>query len=181
MKILPLTFFFASGLLATGCFQIVVIPEQKVGLVYNVKTQVVTDELLKPGTHSIGSFSEVVAFNTLERQNMLSFDVVFKDATSAYVRFSLNYILKTENLPKIYQDLGAGALEHPFDTLVTLEARSQVRDLLMDVDKNNITKEIILDKIRNSLRSKKPIADMIEINSFSQGEIIMQQRVAHGN
>jgi hypothetical protein len=72
-------------------------------------------------------------------------------------------------------------LEHPFDTLVTLEARSQVRDLLIEVDRNNLTKEIILDKIRNNLRTKKPIADMIEINSFSQGEIIMQQRVAHGN
>ena len=178
MKILFLILFFASGLLATGCLHGVVIPEQKVGLVYNVKTQVVSDELLKPGTHSIGPFSEVVAFDTRERQNTLSFDVVFKDATYAYVRFSMNYVLKTENLPKFYQELGSGALQHPFDTLITLETRSQVRDLLIEVDRNNLTNEIILDKIRNNLRTKEPIAEIIEINSFSREEIIMQQRVA---
>src|SRR5688572_3682548 len=85
MRILPLTLMLASGLLISGCFHTVVIPEKGVGVVYNVKTQVVSDELLKPGRHSIDPFSDVVLFNTDEKRNTLSFDVLFKDASSAYV------------------------------------------------------------------------------------------------
>jgi hypothetical protein len=181
MRIRPLTFLLVIGLLSISCSHTVEIPEKKVGVVYDTRTEVVSDDLLKPGKHSIGIYSDVVLFDINDQKVSFSFDVLFKDATSAIVEFSANYSLKTDNLPKVCQKLGQPALDYPIDSIVVSEARSQVRDLMMELDKDKLTKEIIFDRIKNNLRTVNPTAEMIEIKSFSRGRIRLNQAVAQNN
>jgi hypothetical protein len=169
MRIISLAILILIGL--TSCTRTVEVPENKVGIVYNYKTKDVVDRVFKSGKHSISMSSDIVLFDTTDQKLNFSFDILFKDATSAVIDFSIQYKLRVDSLPKVCEKYQA-ALEMPLEENVLLvTVRSQIRKQLLEVDKGGLSSDTIFDMIENNLKIQESITQMIEINSFSRGQI----------
>jgi hypothetical protein len=169
MRIISLAILITIGL--TSCTRIVEIPENKVGIVYDFKTKDVVDRVFESGKHSISTSSDIALFDTTDQKLNFSFDILFKDATSAVIHFSIQYKLRVDNLPKVCRKYEA-ALEMPLEQNVLLvTVRSQTRKQFLEVDQGGLSSDTIFDMIEKNLTTQESITEMIEINSFSRGQI----------
>jgi hypothetical protein len=169
MRIISLVLLIIIGL--TSCTRTVEIPENRVGIVYDIKTKAVVDRVFESGKHSISTSSDIALFDTSDQKLSFSLDILFKDATSAVIDFSIQYKLKVENLPSVCKKYEA-ALEMPLEKNVLLVGvRSQIRKQFLEVDKGRIGSDTIFDMIETNLRTQESIAEMIEISQFSRGQI----------
>lgn len=169
MRIISVALLIIIGL--TSCTRTVEIPENEVGIVYDIETKNVVDRVFESGKHSISSSSDIALFDTTDQNLNFSFDILFKGATSVVIDFSIQYKLRVENLPKVCKKYEA-ALEMPLEQNVLLvEVRSQIRKPFLEVDKSGLTSDIIFDMIEKNLKTQESITEMIEINSFSRGQI----------
>ena len=169
MRIISLALLIIAGL--TSCTRTVEIPENKVGIVYDIKTKDVVDRVFLSGKHSVSMSSGMVIFDTTDQKLNFSFDILFKDATSAVIDFSIQYKLRVENLPTVCKRYEA-ALEMPLEQNVLLVGvRSQIRKQFLEVDKGGLNRDTIFDMIEKNLKTQESITDMIKITSFSRGQI----------
>ena len=169
MKTILLAVLIIIGL--TSCSRTVEIPNNRVGIVYDVKTGDVIDSVFESGHHSIGMSSDVVLFDIKEQKLDFSFDLLFKDATSGTIEFSIQYKIKEANLPKVCKKYRA-ALEMPLEQNVLLVAvRSQIRKQFQEVDKGGLTNYIIFEMIKKALTTQESITELIEIESFTPGHV----------
>lgn len=169
MRTISLALLTIVGL--TSCSRTVEIPENKVGIVYDIKTKDVVGRVFESGKHSISMSSDMVLFDTTDQKLNFSFDILFKDATSAVIDFSIQYKLKVENLPKVCKKYGA-ALEVPLEQNVLLVGvRSQIRKQFLEVDKGGLSNDTIFDMVEKNLKTQEPITEIIEVNAFSRGQI----------
>jgi hypothetical protein len=169
MRIISLALLIITGL--TCCTRTVEIPGNKVGIVYDIKTKDVVDRVFESGKHSISTSSDIVLFDTTDQKLNLSFDILFKDATSAVIDFSIQYKLRAENLPSVCKKYEA-ALEMPLEQNVLLvTVRSQIRKQFLEVDKVGLNSDTIFDMIEKNLKTQETLTEMIQINSFSRGQI----------
>jgi hypothetical protein len=155
-----------------SCSRTVEIPKNRIGIVYDVKTGDVIDSVFKSGKHSIGMSYDVVLFDVKEQKLNFSFDLLFKDATSGVIEFSIQYKVKEENLPIVCKKYRA-ALEMPLEQNVLLvTVRSQIRKQFQEVDKSGLTNDIIFDMIKKTLNTQESITEIIEIESFTPGQVV---------
>src|SRR5688572_11772946 len=169
MRIISLAILITIGL--TSCTRTVEIPENKVGIVYDIKTKDVVDRVFESGKHSISTSSDIALFDTTDQKLNFSFDILFKDATSAVIDFSIQYKLRVDNLPKVCKNYEA-ALEMPLEQNVLLvTVRSQLRKQFLEVDKGGLSSDTIFDMIEKNLKTQESITEMIKIDSFSRGQI----------
>lgn len=169
MRINSLIILIIIGL--TSCTHTVEIPKDKVGVVYNIKTKDVLDRIFESGRHSISTSSDVAIFDTTDQKLNFSFDILFKDATSSVISFSIHYKLRVNNLPGVCKKYEA-ALEMPLEQNVLLvTVRSEIRKQFLEVDKDGLSSDTIFDMIEKNLKTQDSIAEIIEINSFSRGQI----------
>lgn len=103
MRIISLAILIIIGL--TSCTRTVKIPENKVGIVYDIKTKDVVDRVFESGKHSISTSSDIALFDTTDQKLNFSFDILFKDATSAVIDFSILYKLRVGNLPRLRNEV----------------------------------------------------------------------------
>jgi len=156
----------------TSCSRTVEIPNDKVGIVYDAKTGDIVDRVFESGQHSIGPTSDVVLFDTKEQKLDFSFDLLFKDATSGTIEFSIQYKIKEANLPKVCKKYKA-ALEMPLEQNVLLVTiRSQIREQFQNVDKVGLTNDTIFDMIKKTLNTQELITEIVEIESFTPGQVV---------
>jgi hypothetical protein len=171
VKIITSTFLLTLGLLIIGCSSKVEIPANKIGVSYDNRTMVVNDELLRAGQHSINTNTAVTLFDINEQEIKFSFDILFKDATSATLEFSIKYILKTDSLIGFCKKVGQPALEYPFESTITSLTKSEIRELMGMFDKGDISDEMIFHRIEETLKGNGATGDIIEILSFSRGQV----------
>ena len=170
MRTISLGLLIIIGL--TSCSRTVEIPENKVGIVYDVKTTDIIDSVFTSGKHSISMSSDITLFDTTVQKLNFSFDILFKDATSAVIEFSIQYRVKTDNLPKICTKYKHAALDYPLEVNVFLvEVRSQIRNLFGEVDKGGLSNDTIFDMIEKNLKTQEPTTEIIEIKSLIRGQI----------
>ena len=80
MRIISVALLIIIGL--TSCTRTVEIPENEVGIVYDIETKNVVDRVFESGKHSISSSSDIALFDTTDQNLNFSFDILFKGATS---------------------------------------------------------------------------------------------------
>lgn len=156
---------------SVGCSREIEVPENKAAVVYSDKG--IEDALLKTGAHKINFFSDTILYSIDEKKLDLKFDVMFNDATAADIDFSIQYLVKVDSLVNIsrrYNEVIIGQ-NYPLSLILMVEARSQVRSLLMNSDKNIGDKQIF-EKVKENLRASEPVNRIVEIKSFQAGQIL---------
>lgn len=159
-------------ILLTSCSRTVEIPEGKVGIVY--KDDKVQDVVLKTGSHSIDYFDGLSLYDIGEQRMDFKFDFLFKDASPADIDFSISYIIRTDDLAEICKRYEQPIHYNSISIIVEIDLRSQIRDLLLTVDKDEFDDKELFDLIEIQLKAKSPTVDIIEIKSFLPGRLMVR-------
>lgn len=159
-------------ILFTSCTRTVEIPENKVGIVY--KNNEVQDVVLKTGSHTVDYFAGLSLYETDEQTMDFRFDILFKDASSADINFSISYIPRVDDLPTICKNYEQLVYYNSISIIVETEIRRQIRDFLLTFDKNQFSEREVFDVIEDQLKTNKPTVDIIEVKSFSPGGLAIR-------
>ena len=156
----------------TSCTRTVEVPVDHVGVVYDSRTGEVVNYVFESGSHSISKSSSIVTFDTTVQKMDFSFDILFAEGTPGKVQFSIEYKLNVDNLPKICEKYGQPALVSPLeDHVILTEIRSQIRNSFEILRNSGLNNKIIFDLIETSLTTTQPATELIEIVTFTPGEV----------
>jgi hypothetical protein len=157
----------------TSCSRTVEIPDNNVGIVY--RKDKVLDTVLQAGSHKIGYSDDLTFYHIGEQKMDFKFDVLFQDASSADINFSVSYNIKVNDLAKICKRYEQPAYYNSISIIVEVELKKQIRDLLLTLDQDQFTEKELFNLIENHLKSKKPTVDIIELKSFLPGAIMIKE------
>ncbi|HTE29928.1 MAG TPA: SPFH domain-containing protein [Chryseolinea sp.] len=155
-------------LLNSRCTSKFEVKEDEVAVTFNNTTGEVSQDVLRKGDYEIGSSEKVVIFQTDPQHKDFSFDFLFKDASEGLIEFSIDYTPKVDSLASFYRKYKTTNLP----VTVEIEIKSTVRDIALNLTKENIDSKIFFMTIERALDSE--LRYFIDIDHFSPKRVKYQ-------